>query len=56
MLLAKADTEYPFDINSLSSHRWETTSSNEERRRKFLTHWNAIQRRPPLVPAEPLIS
>ncbi|WP_423174501.1 hypothetical protein [Stenotrophomonas maltophilia] len=55
MLLAKAGTEHPFDIYSLSGHHWKTTGSAEDRRREFRTHWNAIKNRPPLVPTEPLI-
>lgn len=55
MLLAKDGTEHPFDIYSLSAHHWKTTGSSEDRRREFRSHWNAIQRRPPLVATEPLI-
>lgn len=55
MVLAKAGTELPFDIYSLSAHYWKTTGSAEERRREFRIHWNAIKNRPPLVPTEPLI-
>ena len=55
MVLAKAGTEHPFDIYSLSGHHWKKTGSAEDRRREFRTHWNAIKNRPPLVPTEPLI-
>ncbi|WP_198085099.1 hypothetical protein [Variovorax sp. E3] len=55
MVLAKAGTEHPFDIYSLSGHHWKTTGSAEDRRREFRAHWNAIKSRPPLVPTEPLI-
>jgi len=55
MVLAKAGTEHPFDIYSLSGHHWKTSGSAEDRRREFRTHWNAIKSRPPLVPTEPLI-
>ena len=55
MLLAKAGTQHPFDIYSLSGHRWKATGSAEDRRREFRTHWDAIKSRPPLVPTEPLI-
>lgn len=55
MVLAKAGTEHPFDIYSLSGHHWKTTGSAQDRRREFRTHWNAIKSRPPLVPTEPLI-
>ncbi|TCO80709.1 hypothetical protein EV699_11244 [Plasticicumulans lactativorans] len=55
MLTAKAGTEHPFDIYSLSGHRWNTTGSAAERRDEFRKHWNAIKNRPPIVPADPLI-
>jgi hypothetical protein len=55
MVLARAGTEHPFDIYSLSGHHWKITGSVEDRRREFRNHWNAIQSRPPLVPTEPLI-
>jgi hypothetical protein len=55
MLLAKAGTQHPFDIYSLSGHRWKVTGSAEDRRREFRSHWDAIKSRPPLVPTEPLI-
>lgn len=55
MVLAKAGTEHPFDIYSLSGHHWKTTGSAEDRRRELRTHWNAIKNRPPLVATEPLI-
>ncbi|NML29012.1 hypothetical protein [Zoogloea dura] len=38
MVLAKAGTEHPFDIYSLSGHHWKTTGSAEDRRREFRTH------------------
>lgn len=55
MLLAREGTEHPFDIYSLSGHRWNTTGTADERRREFRKHWEAIKSRPPLVPTEPLI-
>ena len=55
MLTAKAGTDHPFDIASLSGHHWKTTGSADERREAFRKHWNAIKNRPPLVPADPLI-
>ncbi|MEK6209926.1 MAG: hypothetical protein AABM64_06045 [Pseudomonadota bacterium] len=55
MLLAKEGTDLPFDIHSLSGHRWKTIGTVEERRRAFREHWGAIKNRPPLVPTEPLI-
>lgn len=54
MVLAKAGTEHPFDIYSLSGHHWKIIGSVEKRRREFRTHWNAIKSRPPLVPMDPL--
>lgn len=55
MLLSKDGTESPFDIYSLSGHRWKTTGTAEERRQEFRRHWNAIKNRPPLVAPDPLI-
>ena len=55
MVLAKAGTEHPLDIYSLSGHHWKTTGSAEDRRRECRTHWHDIKSRPPLVPTEPLI-
>jgi hypothetical protein len=55
MLLAKEGTEHPFDIYSLSGHRWKTTGDVGERRQEFRKHWEAIKNRPTLVPSEPLI-
>jgi hypothetical protein len=56
MLMAKAGTDHPFDIYSLSAHHWKLTGSTEDRRDAFRKHWNAIKDRPSLVPADPLIS
>lgn len=55
MLTAKAGTDHPFDIHSLSGHHWKTTGSAEERREALRKHWNAIKNRPPIVAANPLI-
>lgn len=55
MLLSKDGTEAPFDIYTLSGHRWKTTGTAEERRQEFRQHWNAIKSRSTLVPADPLI-
>lgn len=55
MLMAKEGTDHPFDIYSLSGHRWRTTGSLEERRTEFRNHWKAIKNRPSLVPTDPLI-
>ena len=55
MLMAKEGSEHPFDIYTLSGLHWKAAGLVEERRRLFREHWNAIRRRPPLVPAEPFI-
>jgi hypothetical protein len=55
MLMSKDGTDQPFDIYSLSGHRWKTTGTAEERRQEFRRHWNAIKSRPPLVTPDPLI-
>jgi hypothetical protein len=56
MLMAKEGSSHPFDIHTLGGLHWKTTGSVDDRRRAFREHWAAIQRRPPLVPMEPLIS
>lgn len=56
MVMAKQGASLPFDITTLSGLHWATTGSAEERRQAFREHWKAILNRPPLVPAEPLIS
>lgn len=55
MLMAKAGSEHPFDIYTLSGLHWSSVGSVDERRRLFREHWSAIRSRPPLVPTEPLI-
>jgi hypothetical protein len=55
MLMAKDGSWHPFDIHTLAP-QWKTYGSVEDRRRAFREHWAAIQTRPPIVPAEPLIS
>lgn len=55
MLMSKEGAEAPFDIYSLSGHRWKTIGTAEERRQEFRKHWNAIKNRPILVPTDPLI-
>lgn len=56
MVMARVGASLPFDITTLSGLLWSTNGSAEERRRAFREHWKAIRNRPPLVPAEPLIS
>jgi hypothetical protein len=56
MVMAQQGASLPFDITTLSGLHWVTTGSAEDRRRAFREHWKAIRNRPPLVPAEPLIS
>ena len=55
MLIAKAGSEHPFDIYTLSGLHWTATGPAGERRRLFREHWTAIRGRPPLDPMEPLI-
>ena len=56
MVMAREGSNLPFDITTLSGLQWSTKGSAEDRRRAFREHWKAIRNRPPLVPAEPLIS
>lgn len=55
LVLARKDTEHPFDIHTLAGHHWTSSGTVEERRRLFREHWAAVRGRPPLVPMEPLI-
>jgi hypothetical protein len=55
LLSAKDGMAHPFDITTLSGHRWKITGATSERRNAFRTHWNAIKNRPALVSTEPLI-
>jgi hypothetical protein len=55
MLLSKDGTEPPFDIYTLSGHRWKTIGTAEERRQEFRRHWDAIKNRPSIVSTDPLI-
>lgn len=56
MVMVREGASLPFDITTLSGLHWKTTGTAEDRRRAFREHWQAIRNRPPLVPAEPLIS
>ena len=56
MVMAQQGVTLPFDITTLSGLQWATAGTAEDRRRAFREHWKAIRNRPPLVPAEPLIS
>lgn len=55
MVLAREDTQHPFDITTLAGHHWVSTLAVEEKRRQLREHWIAVRRRPPIVSAEPLI-
>jgi hypothetical protein len=55
MLMAKEGSAHPFDIHTFAGLHWKASGTIEDRRRAFREHWDAIQTRPPLVPAEPLI-
>lgn len=56
MVMAREGAELPFDITTLSGLRWKPIGDIEERRDAFRKHWTAIQNRPPLVDARPLIA
>lgn len=56
MVMAMQGSSLPFDITTFSGLHWSATGPAEERRQAFRDHWKAIRNRPPLVPAEPLIS
>lgn len=56
MVTAKDGAKHPFDIETFGAHHWKTTGSTDDRRRLLMEHWEAVKRRPPLVPMEPLIS
>ena len=56
MVMAKEGSQQPFDITTFAGLHWEVGGSLEQRRKAFRDHWDAIRNRPPLVPAEPLIS
>lgn len=56
MVTARDGATLPFDIATFAGHHWKENDSVDDRRRAFREHWNAIRNRPPLVPAEPLIS
>jgi hypothetical protein len=55
MVLAREDTQHPFDITTLAGHHWVSTLTVEEKRLQLREHWIAVRRRPPIVSAEPLI-
>jgi hypothetical protein len=56
LLMAKKGSSLPFDIQTLAGLLWETSGTVEDRRQTFREHWEAVKNRPPLVPAESLIS
>lgn len=56
MLLAQEGTEHPFDVTTFAGHRWTLDQNEDDRRRAFLEHWDAIRSRPPVVPDAPLIT
>jgi hypothetical protein len=55
MVLARKDTQHPFDIETFAGHHWLSSDTVEENRRLLREHWLSIRNRPPLVPMEPLI-
>ena len=56
VLTARKGSTLPFDVQTFAGHLWETGGTVEDRRRTFREHWEAVKNRPPLVPAESLIS
>jgi hypothetical protein len=56
MVMAREGAELPFDITTLSGLRWKPIGDIEARRDAFRKHWTAIQNRPSLVDARPLIA
>lgn len=55
MVTAQKGTSHPFDLTTLGALHWDPSQPLNEQRNEFRKHWTAIQSRPPLVPAEPLI-
>lgn len=56
IVMARKGSSLPFDIHTFAGLLWDPNGSDEERRRIFREHWQAVRNRPPLVPAECLIS
>ena len=56
MLMARKGSALPFDVQTFAGLLWETGGTVEELRRTFREHWEAVKNRPPLVPAESLVS
>ncbi|MDE1480158.1 hypothetical protein KKI90_19085 [Xenorhabdus bovienii] len=55
MILAKNDTELPFDIHTVSAHLWADEGEVADKKREFLNHWDSIKSRSSLVSTEPLM-
>lgn len=56
LLMARTGSSLPFDVQTFAGLLWETRGTVEDRRRTFREHWEAVKNRPPLVPAESLVS
>ena len=56
ILMARKGSDLPFDVLTFAGLLWETSGTADDRRRAFREHWEAVKNRPPLVPAESLIS
>lgn len=56
LLMARRGSSLPFDVQTFAGLLWETGGTVEDRRRIFRMHWEAVKNRPPLVPAEYLVS
>ena len=51
LLLGKAGVKHPFDLVSLGGHHWRLRARPTTGAANFVTHWEAIRNRPPLVNA-----
>lgn len=56
LLMARKGSSLPFDVQTFAGLLWETRGTAEDRRRTFREHWEVVKNRPPLVPAESLVS
>lgn len=55
IVTSRDGSDTPFDITTLSGHRWKADGRVEDRRRAFREHWAAVRDRPALVGTEGLV-
>jgi len=55
VLLARQDTQHPFDVATYAGLHWTATGTPADKQRALQNHWSAVRRRPAIVPTEPLI-